>query len=206
MKVRPVGTHALLVELEDLGQVQALHATLLQQRAAGELPTLVDIVPAARTVLLDGVDDPAAMASAVVACPLAPVAPPDAGPVVEIPVVYDGEDLPWLAERWETTVTGAVALHSGAPLRAAFCGFSPGFAYLVGLPERCHVPRRSRPRPHVPAGAVALAGEFTGVYPRRSPGGWHLIGHTEAVMWDPSRTEPALVAPGARVRFVAVGP
>jgi KipI family sensor histidine kinase inhibitor len=206
MKIRPVGTQALLVELEDLGQVQALHAALLEQRAAGELPALVDIVPAARTVLLDGVDDPAAMAGAVAACPLAPVAPPDVGPVIEIAVVYDGEDLPWLAEQWGTTVPGAVALHSGAALRAAFCGFSPGFTYLVGLPERCHVPRRSRPRPQVPAGAVALAGEFTGVYPRPSPGGWHLIGHTEAVMWDPSRPEPALVAPGAGVRFVAAGP
>jgi KipI family sensor histidine kinase inhibitor len=99
-----------------------------------------------------------------------------------------------------------VALHSGAVLRAAFCGFSPGFTYLVGLPARCQVPRRSRPRPQVPAGAVALAGEFTGVYPRPSPGGWHLIGRTEAVMWDPSRPEPALVTLGAGVRFVAVGP
>jgi KipI family sensor histidine kinase inhibitor len=206
MRLRQAGPRALLVELEDLGQVQALHAVLIERRATGEVPAVVDIVPAARTVLLDGVDDLDAMASAVAACPLTPVARPDAGPEVEIPVIYDGEDLPWLAERWGTSVAGAVALHSGITLRAAFCGFSPGFAYLAGLPERCHVPRRSRPRPEVPAGAVGVAGEFTGVYPRPSPGGWHLIGRTEAVMWDPSRPEPALVVPGASVRFVAVGP
>jgi KipI family sensor histidine kinase inhibitor len=146
------------------------------------------------------------MASAVAGCPLTPVAGPDTGPAVEIPVVYDGQDLPWLAERWGTSVAGAVVLHSTAVLRAAFCGFSPGFAYLVGLPESCHLPRRSRPRAEVPAGAVAVAGEFTGVYPRPSPGGWHVIGHTDAVMWDPSRPRPALVVPGGSVRFVAVGP
>ena len=85
-------------------------------------------------------------------------------------------------------------------------GSRPGFAYLVGLPERCHLPRRPRPRPEVPAGAVAVAGEFTGVYPRPSPGGWHLLGRTTRPMWDPSRPEPALVAPGIEVRFVAVEP
>ena len=206
MKIRPAGAHALLVELEDLAQVQGLHAALVGRQAAGDLPTVIDIVPAARTVLLDGVDDLDAMAVAVAACPLTIATAPAVGPVVEIPVVYDGEDLPWVADQWGTTVAGAVALHSGATLRAAFCGFAPGFAYLVGLPERCHLPRRPRPRPEVPAGAVAVAGEFTGVYPRPSPGGWHLIGRTTRPMWDPSRPEPALVAPGTGVRFVAVGP
>jgi KipI family sensor histidine kinase inhibitor len=206
MKITRVGARALLVEVEHLELVQSLHAALVDRRAEGTPPSLVDIVPAARTILLDGVDDPGAMASAVAGCPLAPVAGPDTGPAVEIPVVYDGQDLPWLAERWGTSVAGAVVLHSTAVLRAAFCGFSPGFAYLVGLPESCHLPRRSRPRAEVPAGAVAVAGEFTGVYPRPSPGGWHVIGHTDAVMWDPSRPRPALVVPGGSVRFVAVGP
>jgi KipI family sensor histidine kinase inhibitor len=206
MRIRHVGPRALLVELDDLAQVQSLYAALAERSRAGTLPTLVDIVPAARTVLLDGVEDVGAMAAAVAECPLTAVGPSEPGRVVEIPVVYDGEDLPWLAGRWGTTVAGAVALHSGAAFRAAFCGFAPGFAYLVGLPERCHVPRRPRPRPEVPAGAIGVAGEFTAVYPRPSPGGWYLIGHTEAPMWDPPRPEPALVVPGSTVRFVAVGP
>jgi allophanate hydrolase subunit 1 len=94
----------------------------------------------------------------------------------------------------------------GTVLRAAFCGFAPGFAYLTGLAPRYHLPRRPTPRPRVPSGAVAVAGEFTAVYPRPSPGGWHLIGRTDTEMWDPSRAEPALVAPGTHVRFVPVGP
>ena len=116
--------------------------------------------------------------------------------MVELRAVYDGEDLPWVAERWRMTIEEAVAVHAGSELRAAFCGFAPGFAYLVGLPERCHLPRRPSPRPRVPAGAVASAAGFTAVYPRPSPGGWHLIGRTDAVLWDPHRPEPALLAPG----------
>jgi KipI family sensor histidine kinase inhibitor len=203
MRILRAGARAILVELDDLTQVQALHAALVERREAGDLPAVVEIVPAARTILLDGVADPAAIVAAVDACPLTPVASSAPAEVVEIPVVYDGEDLPWVAEQWGTSVAEAVELHCGAVLRAAFCGFAPGFAYLVGLPERCHLPRRPRPRPEVPAGAVAVAGEFTGVYPRPSPGGWHVIGRTTRAMWDPSRARPALVVPGAGVRFLA---
>lgn len=89
----------------------------------------------------------------------------------------------------------------GTVFRVAFCGFAPGFGYLTGLPERFHLPRRATPRTAVPAGSLALAGEYAGVYPRSSPGGWQLIGSTDAVLWDPQREPAALFAPGVRVRF-----
>ena len=89
-----------------------------------------------------------------------------------------------------------VAAHTAAPLRVGFGGFAPGFAYLVGGDERLHVPRRAEPRTKVPAGSVGLAGEFSGVYPRESPGGWQLIGRTDAVLWDVDRDPPALLIPG----------
>jgi len=96
-------------------------------------------------------------------------------------------------------------VHAGTEFRVAFCGFAPGFGYLTGLPARCDVPRRPTPRTAVPAGSVALAGPYTGVYPRSSPGGWQLIGTTDLVLWDPARVPAALLSPGARVRFVPVG-
>jgi len=100
------------------------------------------------------------------------------------------------------TVEEAVRLHAGADYTVAFCGFSPGFAYLTGLPAELAVPRRPSPRPLVPAGAVGLAGSYCGVYPRPSPGGWQLIGRTELRVWDATRADPALLVPGTRVHFV----
>ena len=98
-----------------------------------------------------------------------------------------------------------IAAHTGSPWRVGFGGFAPGFAYLVGGDERLNVPRQSDPRTKVPAGSVALAGEFSAVYPRESPGGWQLIGHTDAVLWDVDRDKPALLIPGMLVQFRAVG-
>ncbi|MCB1289862.1 MAG: carboxyltransferase domain-containing protein, partial [Mycobacterium sp.] len=98
-----------------------------------------------------------------------------------------------------------VAAHTDTPWRVGFGGFAPGFAYLVGGDPRLAVPRRAEPRTRVPAGAVALAGEFSGIYPRDSPGGWQIIGRTDAVLWDADRLQPALLAPGMRVRFRAAG-
>ena len=200
--VLPYGDRAWLVELADtehvVAWVDALHR-------AGP-PGVADVVPAARTVLVvaeDGADmtDLRVALGAVAATP-GSVAPPGGDPV-EIPVRYDGPDLAEVARLTGLTEEQVVAAHSGASWRVAFGGFAPGFGYLVGGDPRLRVPRRDSPRTVVPAGAVGLAGPYTGVYPRESPGGWQLIGRTGVALWDPDREPPALLRPGARVRFVA---
>lgn len=200
----PVGRHALLVELDTTEQAQALHAELLRRRAAGELPPVREIVPAARTVLLDGLDDPGALAADLAGRPVPPLARADGEPLV-LPVRYDGPDLAEVAALWGVAEDEVARIHSGLEFRVAFCGFAPGFGYLTGLPERLRVPRRDTPRTAVPAGSVGLAGPYTGVYPRSSPGGWQLIGRTDAVLWDTGRQPAALLAPGTRVRFEVCG-
>ncbi|MCK8436879.1 allophanate hydrolase subunit 1 [Streptomyces sp. D2-8] len=200
MKVLPVGEDALLVEVSSGDEAQALHAELLRRRTEGSLSAR-EIVPAARTVLLDGLDSPARLAAELTAADL-PSAPPRAREVVEIPVRYDGPDLADVAARWGVPEEEVARIHAGTEFRVAFCGFAPGFGYLTGLPPRYDVPRRATPRTAVPAGSVALAGPYTGVYPRSSPGGWQLIGTTDAVLWDHARVPAALLSPGTRVRFV----
>ncbi|MFF7794914.1 carboxyltransferase domain-containing protein [Streptomyces sp. NPDC007991] len=204
MKVLPVGEDALLVEVSSGEEAQALHAELLRRRAEGALSAR-EIVPAARTVLLDGLDAPARVAAELTAAKLPPT-PPRARAVVEIPVRYDGPDLADVAAHWGVPEREVARLHSGTEFRVAFCGFAPGFGYLTGLPPRYDVPRRATPRTAVPAGSVALAGPYTGVYPRSSPGGWQLIGTTDVVLWDHARVPAALLSPGTRVRFVPVEP
>lgn len=199
----PVGDDALLVEVASGAQAQALHAELLRRRAEGSL-SVREIVPAARTVLLDGLADPARLASELAAADM-PAAPSHARELVELRVRYDGPDLAEVAAHWGVSVGEAVRIHAGTEFTVAFCGFAPGFGYLTGLPARYGVPRRATPRTAVPAGAVALAGPYTGVYPRSSPGGWQLIGTTEAVLWDHTRVPAALLSPGTRVRFVPAG-
>ncbi|MFJ9640896.1 allophanate hydrolase subunit 1 [Streptomyces sp. NPDC101178] len=226
VRVLPAGAHALLVELADGERAEAFHAELLRRRARGALPGVREIVPGARTVLLDGIEDvsgriPAArdrlardgLARDRLARDLLSwsVPPPrrEERDAVEIPVVYDGPDLDEVAALWGVGVDEVAGLHSRAAFRVAFCGFAPGFGYLTGLPEHLHVPRRATPRTRVPAGAVALAGPYTGVYPRPSPGGWQLIGRMAdpaAALWDPGREPAALLGPGTRVRFVAAEP
>ncbi|PVE10606.1 5-oxoprolinase subunit B family protein [Streptomyces scopuliridis] len=202
MRALPVGDRALLVELADGEETAAFHAELLRRRAAGVLPPVREIVPAARTVLLDGLDDAASFAAGLdgwrAEAPDARV--PD---TVELPVRYDGPDLAEVAALWGVPAEEVARIHSAAEFRVAFCGFAPGFGYLTGLPARYAVPRRPTPRTAVPPGSVALAGPYTGVYPRSSPGGWQLIGTTDTVLWDPARVPAALLAPGTRVRFVA---
>jgi KipI family sensor histidine kinase inhibitor len=209
VRLLPAGEHGLLVEVADTPAALALHA---QARRHG-CPAL-DIVPGARTVLFDGVDDVAALAAQVTTWMLgfehqARAEPEQAQPAaladpLEVPTLYDGPDLDEVARRWGMSGEDVASTHSAYTYTVAFCGFLPGFAYCVGLPQRLAVPRRSTPRSAVPAGSVALADAFTGVYPAPSPGGWQLIGHTDLRLWDAAREPPALLSPGTAVRFVAV--
>lgn len=189
------GDDALLVEVADHHEALALYRAA---RAAGV--SARDVVPAARSVLLDGVDDADAVEREVRSWAAAPE--PVAGPVVAVPTTYDGPDLEDVARAWQMTTAEVIATHAALEHEVAFCGFAPGFAYCAGLPEHLAVPRRPDPRPRVPAGSVAVADRWTGVYPTASPGGWQLLGRTDLVLWDPDRDPPATLAPGTRVRFV----
>lgn len=205
MRVLRCGEHAALVELDDLAAVLARYAVL----QAADLPGVAELVPAARTVLVRF--DPTATSFDALAADLAKLDPtpepvdgagaPAAEPV-EITVRYDGEDLAEVAELAGIDESEVVSRHAGATYTCAFCGFAPGFGYLTGLRPSLHVPRRDEPRISVPAGAVAVADEFTAVYPRASPGGWRIIGHTDAQIWDTERDPPTLLPPGTPVRFV----
>ena len=199
MIVHPYGDRALLVDLDD-GEAALALADALR---ADPPEALGDLVPAARTVLLVAAEG-AAVADLRAA--LAGVRPgersaADDGEEVEIPVVYDGEDLDDVASLTGLSREEVVAAHTGQTWRVAFGGFAPGFGYLVGEDDRLHVPRREESRTRVPTGAVGLAGEYAGVYPRESPGGWQLIGRTDLAMFDLDRDPAALLRPGVRVRF-----
>ena len=199
MRCIPVGVDALLVEVADVAE-----ATVLYAEARRRSTRAVDIVPAAATVLFSGVTDVPALADDVAGWAL-PEDRPVSGPLVEVPTRYDGADLEAVARLWDMTTGEAVATHTGTEMVVAFCGFSPGFAYCTGLAEERAVPRLDTPRTRVPAGSVALAGAFTGIYPTASPGGWRLLGCTDLTLWDPAREQPATLPPGTRVRFVEVG-
>ena len=200
MKVRVAGERGLLVEVEDLEMVHRLHAALREL----DPPGVVELVPAYRTVLIvadpgqaEALDD---LADRLPGLELPP-AEAVAGETVEIPVRYDGEDLPEVAGLTGLAPDEVVRRHTAPEYTVAFLGFSPGFPYLVGLDPALEVPRRDTPRTSIPAGSVGLAGNQTGIYPTATPGGWQLIGRTEATLFDPARDPPALLAPGTRLRF-----
>ncbi|MCF6386684.1 allophanate hydrolase subunit 1 [Mycobacterium sp. MBM] len=200
--VRDYGDQALLLEFDSTADVLAWTDTVTR---AG-LPGILDIVPASRTVLLKLAGPRYLAPTRQRLSKLAPESTPTAGDAAEQPdvvleVVYDGADLDAVAELTGLSVDEVIAAHTGALWRVGFGGFAPGFAYLVGGDPRLQVPRRHEPRTRVPAGSVGLAGEFSGVYPRESPGGWQLIGHTDAVLFDVTRAKPALLTPGMTVAF-----
>lgn len=197
MRLLPYGDGALLVEPDDPAVILALAAALVQ------LPGVLEVVPAARTLLVQAAADDLDGVGRRIRELAATVTPTASDPAEEVvlDVRYDGADLETTADELGLDAGELVRQHVEATYTVAFCGFVPGFAYLTGLPAALHVPRLPEPRTRVPAGSVGLAGEFTGVYPRPSPGGWRLIGTTAAPLWDLTRTPPALLVPGGRVRF-----
>ncbi|MGF0311497.1 MULTISPECIES: 5-oxoprolinase subunit PxpB [Nocardiaceae] len=197
MKILSAGENALLVEFDGLYETMAYYRAL----AADPPPPIVDLVPAARTVSVT-FDGPPAPVLQWISSVQPSVEGTEAGSgTVTIPVVYDGEDLDEVARLTDLSTTEVVAAHLDQTWTVAFGGFAPGFGYLVGTDTRLHVPRRTSPRTSVPAGSVGLAGEFSGIYPRSSPGGWQLIGRTDAQLWNLDRDPPALLRPGTTVRF-----
>jgi KipI family sensor histidine kinase inhibitor len=197
LRLLPYGERALLVEVADPATLLGLSD--IANRAVGVLET----VPAARTLLVrfDPLVTSAAAVGAALESHRTDQLPTPPGDPVDLSVHYDGPDLAAVADEVGISVEALVRRHAGADYTVAFCGFAPGFAYLSGLDPSLHVGRLAEPRTDVAAGSVGVAGEFTGVYPRSSPGGWRLLGRTDAPLWDTTREPPALLTPGTRVRF-----
>jgi KipI family sensor histidine kinase inhibitor len=193
----PYGDTGLLVDTDGDVDLVSLRAAIIGS------PGVVDAVPAARTLLVEF--DPARTTSDRLERDLATayvqVAQDRPGELIRIGVTYDGADLGDVADAAGLTVAQVIERHVAPTYTVAFCGFAPGFAYLTGLDPKLHAPRLVQPRTSVPAGSVGVAGEFTGIYPRSSPGGWRLLGRTDAALWDVERDPPALLQPGAAVRF-----
>ncbi|HET6603519.1 MAG TPA: 5-oxoprolinase subunit PxpB [Xanthomonadaceae bacterium] len=214
--IEALGESALLVRLGsrvDAGLNARVHALAARLRAE-PVEAVVDVVPAygSLAVHFDGGADPAGVRALVDAWLRARLDTPATGSVaaartVEVPVCYGGEhgpDLEALSRHAGLEVQDVVARHAGADFRVAMLGFAPGFPYLLGLPAELAMPRLAQPRRTVPAGSVGIAEAQTGIYPQSSPGGWRLIGRTPLRLFDAAREPPSLLAPGDRVRFVAI--
>jgi KipI family sensor histidine kinase inhibitor len=193
MNVRPAGDRGVLIELPDND------AAVSVARALAGRPDLEDVVPGHRTVLVTW---PVGAPRPDLAWILDEEPTPVAGRSVEIRVVYDGPDLEEVARLTRASPEEVVERHLARAYVVAFLGFAPGFAYLLGGDPRLEVPRLERPRERVAAGSVAIAGPYSGIYPRASPGGWRLLGRTSVTLFDPQREPPALLACGDRVLFV----
>ncbi|MEG0002762.1 carboxyltransferase domain-containing protein [Comamonas sp.] len=202
MRFLPVNLNAVLVELDDLAQTLALLQSLQTEPVAG----VEELIPAARTILVyfnPALTQLPQLIDAIGARSVAAQVERSSHRV-QIPVHYDGEDLREVADILGVAPADVVRMHTGGEYSVAFTGFAPGFAYLSGGDARLDVPRRKTPRTRIPAGAVGLAGTFSGVYPQASPGGWQIIGTTPVQMWDLERVAPSLLRPGYRVQFVDI--
>ena len=199
MLYRPYGPSAWLIE--DIADPISWAAGLGEMDHLG----VHEIVPTKQTVLV--ICERAAHAEVGrLLGQVSPIAHHDGVREVIIDVAYDGDDLADVAERVGLSIEAVIQRHLAVQYTVEFCGFSPGFAYLGGLDDELRIPRRSTPRTQVPAGSVAIAADYSCVYPSRSPGGWHLLGRTTAEIWNVGRSEPALLTPGTTVRFKQVRP
>lgn len=200
MRFLPLNYTNFIVELKDLDETLALLSAL----QAAPLPGIKEMIPAARTLMIGFAADITTaedLAWKISKFNLTqPIQRDDR--IVEVPVDYNGEDLPEVAGITGLSVQEIIRRHTERDYMVAFCGFAPGFGYLVGGDPALQVPRRKTPRTRIPAGSVGLAGNFSGVYPQISPGGWQIIGTTPVKMWDITRTPPAYFQPGYRVRFI----
>jgi len=214
VRIDPMGESAVLVTLGDtIDQVvnawaRALAAAVDADAGLGRaVPAYASVLVPFDPLALSVAEASAAVARIVAATDVVPAAVAAPGRIVEIPVRYggvDGPDLDEVARLHDLRPDDVVEIHAGTEYDAFFLGFAPGFAYLGPLPASIATPRLDIPRPRVPAGSVAIGGSQTAVYPTETPGGWRLIGRTNARLWDASRAEPALIRPGDRVRFVPV--
>lgn len=197
-RLLPYGAEAVLLECDDLAEALALRAVVKEQ-----IDKVVEVVPGARTLLLR-LRAPLTDRDRrrLLSLPEPVLQPVDQEPIT-ITVDYSGDDLAEVSRLTGLSETQVIEAHTGQQWTVAFCGFAPGFGYLSGEDDRLRVPRRASPRAKVPAGAVGLADVFSGIYPREGPGGWQLIGRTDARLWDLDRDEPALLRPGVRVQFEA---
>ena len=203
MRLLPCGDRAVLAEVADAGERRRLDATLRRH----PLPGSVEHVPGARTVLVvaKAAENLPGLASALLGLDLDPEEAPDERDDLVLDVRYDGPDLQDVATSLDLSPDEVVERHTTQVWTVEFAGFAPGFGYLTGSEGGLEVPRRASPRTRIPAGSVGLAGPYSGIYPRASPGGWQLIGRSDAPLWDADRDPPALLTPGRRVRFVDVG-
>ncbi len=199
LRFLPSGSDSFLVELDDL----AATLTLLDAILAAGIEGVREVIPGARTVMVrfdPWLTNVAGLCEKITALDLS-TRSSRGGELFEIPVTYDGEDLGDVAEMLGCTIEEVIQRHTEATYTVAFTGFAPGFAYMTSDDPRFDVPRRKSPRVKIPAGSVAIAGKFGGIYPSDSPGGWQLLGKTPLAMWDTTRERAALLAPGDRVRF-----
>jgi KipI family sensor histidine kinase inhibitor len=195
--LRRVGDQGVLVEVADAARALAVARTVRDRMH----DRVEDVVPAHATVLVTWRGRPADDELRALLDEEAGPPPDDESEPVTLPVTYDGPDLESVATLAQCSPEEVVRRHTAAQYTVAFIGFAPGFAYLLGTDPRLDLPRRDVPRERVPAGSVAIAAGYTSVYPRESPGGWHLLGRTATRMFDPQRTPPVLLSPGTRVTF-----
>jgi KipI family sensor histidine kinase inhibitor len=197
MNLRPMGEGAVLVEVEDCAEAHALRRALLD----APLPGVRELIPGQASLLI--VADPLILDLRSVAARLPAIAhtSPATGRLHEFTVAYEGEDLDPVAKQLGMAPEELVRRHTAPLYDVAFLGFVPGFPYLAGLDPALRLPRRARPRTRVPAGSVAMADGYTGIYPQETPGGWHILGRCAVRLFDAARAQPALLMPGDRVRF-----